>query len=122
MNAGDAIGDILDTAELWERVDDDRALLGQLVHVFEDDAPRLLLRIGTSIERTDRPSLARALHAAKGALAIFAPRLAVKTVRELEELCSRGDLSGATEVHARLVHEVDQMMHALRKLDAQDDN
>lgn len=110
------ITDVLDAGQLWERLENDRGLLGRLVHLFEDDSASLLLQIAGSIERRDGAELARAAHTLKGSIGMFAPLVASRSVLTLEELGRTLDFVRAEVVRARLVEEIHELLDALRKV------
>jgi CheY-like chemotaxis protein len=54
-----------------DRVGGDRALLGEMIRLFAEDAPQTADRIRAAIDARDSDALRRAAHALKGAAANF---------------------------------------------------
>jgi PAS domain S-box-containing protein len=57
----------IDRASLLERVEGDRELLAEMIHLFEEDAPKLIAAMRLALERRDMAVLERSAHSLKGA-------------------------------------------------------
>jgi HPt (histidine-containing phosphotransfer) domain-containing protein len=97
---------IFDRAALLGRVDGDDALLGEVVEVFLDDAPKALHAVEGALSRTDLPALRAAAHALKGAAANISAEALRAAAGALEQLAHDGRqgeaAGGVREVQAAL--------------------
>jgi HPt (histidine-containing phosphotransfer) domain-containing protein len=113
---GQPADDIIDRAEIMERVDGDVELLAEIVELFLSDCPRLLSEIREAIERRDSKALERAAHALKGSVSNFAATAAFEAALRLENIGSNGDMAHAEEAYAALEEEVKYLEPALAGL------
>ncbi|MDF3067110.1 MAG: barA 3 [Polyangiaceae bacterium] len=111
---------VLDRIELLARVDGDRRLLVELVRLFVEERPALLLGMEAALRDGDPEELARAAHKAKGAFGNLSAPLALQAAAELELLARHGELALATDVFLRLRTQVERLEAELRAL-TQDD-
>lgn len=110
------IDDVLNEAELRERLDNDMALLAELAAIFREDYPPLLIKIAAAIQRRDGPALQEAAHTLKGAVANFYAPKAVAAAGKLEYCGKVSDFSNAGEDYARLQRCIGQVQKALERL------
>ncbi|MCB0260181.1 MAG: Hpt domain-containing protein [Calditrichaeota bacterium] len=108
--------DVLNEAELRERLDNDMTLLAELAAIFREDYPPLLAKIGNAIARRDGPALQESAHTLKGAVANFYAPLAVAAAGKLEYSGKISDFSSAGEDYARLQSCIEQVQIALARL------
>ena len=102
--------------EVLARVGGDRALLGEMIRLFAEDAPRTVELIRAAIDARDRDSLRRAAHALKGAAANFEAADVVHAARTLEEIGQSVLFEGGAEAWRSLTIEMDRLMARLTAL------
>jgi CheY-like chemotaxis protein/HPt (histidine-containing phosphotransfer) domain-containing protein len=105
--------EVLDRAELLDRVDGDREFLAELVQMFAEDCPGWLAAIRDSIDRGDARGLKLAAHTLRGAAANFSARAAADAAGALEGMGRAGDLTGAAAAYAILEDAVRRLGRAL---------
>ncbi|MDP9268392.1 MAG: response regulator [Acidobacteriota bacterium] len=88
---------IIDKAALRHSVEDDAALLLELVDVFRGEYPKLLSALRAAIASHDPLALRYAAHALKGSVSNFYAPAAVATAQRLELMSQDAQLSGAGE-------------------------
>ena len=108
--------EIVDEAAVLERVDGDRELLGHLVGMFFDDAPKVMATLESSIAQSDSNALSSAAHRLKGALLTLAANPAGEAALVLEKMGKHGDLSRATAALDTLRAELTRLTPVLEAL------
>ncbi len=106
-------GKAVDEAVLLERVGHDRKLLGALVEIFRDDAPKMLAQLGAALDQRDPTALQTAAEALRRSLENHAARPAARSARRLEELGREGRVADAAEVLVTLEKQVEEVKQAL---------
>jgi len=106
----------IDVTQLLDRIDDDRALLAELVSIFRREYPDNLKEAERAIKRHDADGLQRVGHTLKGALGNLAATEASRIAAELEALGRSCELDGAHVVLDHLVRELENVMRALESL------
>jgi HPt (histidine-containing phosphotransfer) domain-containing protein len=114
------VSGVLDRRELLARVDGNRALLAELVRLFEEERPELLEAMEAALRDGSAHDLARAAHKVKGACGNLSAPLAQQAAAELEQLADRGELALATDAYLRLSRQIERLEAELRAL-MQDD-
>jgi CheY-like chemotaxis protein/HPt (histidine-containing phosphotransfer) domain-containing protein len=102
-----------DEAELLSRVKGSKELLEQLIAIFQEECPPLLIEIGAAIDHSDAKLVNRLSHKIKGSAAIFAANAVVQAAQRLEDMGHAEDLSGAVEALANLDRELNRVQEAL---------
>ncbi len=97
-----------------ERMDNDHALLSEVITLFFEEAPRLLGIIKDSVDAKDAHAVERAAHSLKGAASSFSAEGVVGAARELEAQGRSDDLSQAGETLVRLQTGTVQLMEELK--------
>lgn len=105
-----------DSEALWRRVDNDRALLRELVAVFAEEAPQLLARIEEGISAGLADDVKKASHKLKGSLLQFSARTAAAAAQELEAKAHSGSVAGAAPLLNKLRHEIDLLQEGLNAM------
>jgi HPt (histidine-containing phosphotransfer) domain-containing protein len=108
--------DVLDKAELFERIDEDMEFLAETVEMFNEDGPQLLSEIRDALKRQDASALAGAAHTFKGMASNFYAKRVVDAALSLEMKGKSGDLTGAAEALSTLEREANQLKSALAEL------
>jgi HPt (histidine-containing phosphotransfer) domain-containing protein len=83
--------------ELLARVDNDRELLYDLLSIFKNEFPVLLLALQTAVARADAAQVAAVGHTLKGMLSNLAVNKAALSAGHLERLARSGELSSLRE-------------------------
>jgi CheY-like chemotaxis protein len=112
-------GAVLDAAQALARVEGNKELLRDLVHMYYDDCPKLLTEIREAVAAGDAKKLEKAAHTIKGMVGIFHAQPAFEAALALEKQGKAGDLGTAAEGQARLVKELDRLRPALEALTAE---
>lgn len=99
----------IDRASLLERVEGDRELLAEMIHLFQRDAPNLIAAMRVALERGDMTVLERSAHSLKGAASNLSGGAAAAAAAQLEKAAKSKDFEGAK---ARLV-DVEQALKQL---------
>lgn len=107
---------LFDREAALARVGDDEELLSELVKIFLDDYPNSLSAIDEAVAKQDPPTLERAAHTLKGAVANFGAEAVVKEAFALERQGRSGDLSHANENLHRLHDAIRKLDYELRPL------
>jgi PAS domain S-box-containing protein len=92
---------VLDAATLLTACDADPVLLGQMIAIFQADAPAHLDRVGAAVRARDAAELREAAHKVRGLVAAFSPG-AADVARALEQAGAAGRVDGADEQVATL--------------------
>ena len=106
----------IDVIPLLDLIDDDRALLAELVEIFRKEYPHNLQAAQRAIDLQKPADLERVAHALKGALGNFSAIDASALAAELEAIGRSADLSEAQKALDRLVLELGNVMRALETL------
>jgi HPt (histidine-containing phosphotransfer) domain-containing protein len=97
----------LNFPELLSRVDNDRELLCELLRLFKDECPPLVLALREAISRDDMTGVTVAGHTLKGMLANLAAKGATAAAARLEEIGRTGVKLGLTDCFTSLESELD---------------
>jgi CheY-like chemotaxis protein len=106
-------GAVFDQRATLARVQGDRAMLQEVVQLFDAETPALLTAIRTALTRGDSQALQRAAHALKGTVRSFGAQAAGEAALRLEMMGRNGDLSQAALACAALEQEVADLERAL---------
>jgi len=109
--------EVIDQAEALARVEGDLGLLRELVELFLNDAPKLLLEVRDSLERGDEKALERAAHQLKGPLGTLGAHATLDVVKKLEAMGREGDLTDACATLESLESEIKRLTSTLRAPD-----
>jgi HPt (histidine-containing phosphotransfer) domain-containing protein len=90
-------------------------LLGELVAVFSEDAPRHVACLREALGRQDTAEVARVAHTLKGSAATLGARLMSATCAELES-ASRAGHTDLGPLMARLEQQTGDVLEALARL------
>jgi CheY-like chemotaxis protein len=106
----------IDVIQLLDRLDDDRALLAELLEIFRREYPDLLQAAQRSIDSRMSADLERAGHTLKGSLGNLSATNASALAGELERIGRSTDLTEAQTVLDRLVPELGSVIRSLESL------
>jgi HPt (histidine-containing phosphotransfer) domain-containing protein len=105
-----------DQTMLMESVGDDKAMLAEVVRLCRDnDAPRLLNDLGSSLHVGDWQSAAKAAHGLKGMVGALNASKAWEMAKDLEMKAKSGGGDGLREDADRFVAELRRLIAALEK-------
>jgi two-component system sensor histidine kinase/response regulator len=99
--------------ELLTRVENDHELLDELIEIFKEEFPRILLSLQKSIACGNMKDVEAASHAMKGMLSGLSVTRAASIASRLEQLARDGKTSELTEVLALLEREVNDLLPEL---------
>jgi CheY-like chemotaxis protein len=109
----------VDRKALLARVDNDSALLGELISLFLKDCPRLLRQLEEAIGRGDPGEVSSKAHTIKGSLGNFCAPAAFDAALRLEAMGRQGTLNGADQAWTSLTGEIERLKIALESVAAE---
>jgi HPt (histidine-containing phosphotransfer) domain-containing protein len=95
------------------RLGGDRRLLIELVHMYIEDAPLLLVRISNGVRDANCADVLHAAHLLRGLAANFGAPSVTEPARRLEECAMTGRLADSSAMIQRLRSEVGRLEKAL---------
>jgi len=104
---------VLDQAGVLERVNNNKAILGQATALFLQDSPRQMAALREALSQADAAALARSAHAIKGAAANLGAVAASQAALAVEALGRLGVLDDAAEALTALEGELVRLQTAL---------
>jgi CheY-like chemotaxis protein/HPt (histidine-containing phosphotransfer) domain-containing protein len=107
--------EVLNSADMLDRMGRNWELLQELVEMFFEDCPQWMAAIRDSIRRGDARGLKVAAHTLRGAVAHFSAGAAAEAARTLEAMGRAGDLMGAAEAYATLEEAIRGLETALTR-------
>ncbi len=111
--AGPPPADVLDEAELLERLGGDRRVLVKLARLFLVDSRKLMSHIRGAVEARDATDLRTAAHTLKGSVANFLAPAATAAAARLQEIGEGEDLGEAPGAAAVLEEELARVRERL---------
>ena len=106
----------LTRAALLERVEGDQELLAEIIHLFVDDAPRLLHAMRGALQQGDMAVLERLAHSMKGAAGNLSANITAEAAMQLEKNAKAGDAASAKGSLANLEAAIGRLLPALTDL------
>lgn len=106
----------VDRAALLERVEGDRELLAEMVHLFQEEAPQLLAAMRDALARGDMAVMERAAHSLKGAASNLSAKVAAGAAMRLETDARNKDADSAGKSLGELERTVERVLPALAEL------
>lgn len=98
-----------------EQLGGDRVLLAELIHIFLDDAPRLIAELRAGILAKDVQAIERAAHALKGSVVNFAAQPVRDLAYDIEMKGRSKNLDGIADSFERLEAEYGELENAMRR-------
>jgi signal transduction histidine kinase/CheY-like chemotaxis protein len=108
--------DVVDAAQLLDRIDDDRNFLAELVEIFRRDYPQSVSAVRSAIDTGNAAGLQQSAHTLKGTLANLSALSASALAAELEQMGRSLNLTGAQSTLDRLASELPNVTRALEAL------
>jgi len=112
-----SMDDVIDRAEVMQRVGGDTELLIELIDLFSSDCPRLMSEIHDAIEQNDKQALEHVAHTLKGSVGNFSATNAFEAAFRLEKMGREGDTTQAKEAYAMLEREIKRLEPVLAALE-----
>jgi CheY-like chemotaxis protein len=106
----------IDRVSLLERVEGDQDLLTEMIHLFQQDAPKLLAAMHDALERKDMAMLERAAHSIKGAVSNLSAKSAADAAQLLEKDARGNDPESAKISLMQVERSVNRLLPALAEL------
>ena len=105
--------DVFNHGEMLNRLGDDLELVTELIELFLEESPKLLVDVQIAVQRRDAKAIERTAHRLKGSAGNFGMNATVKTAMRLEVLGRTGDLSDAEATCQSLCDELRQLQEEL---------
>ena len=110
------MSEVLDEAQLMDRVDGDVEFLEETVTMLDEDGPELLVQIQAAVSARDAAALVKPAHALKGMVANFCAPRAEAAARELERMGREEQLADVDAAAERAQRETERLREALHEL------
>ena len=110
------MSDVLDEAQLMDRVDGDVEFLEETVAMLDEDSPNLLEQIHAAVSTKDAAALVKPAHALKGMVSNFCAPLAEAAARDLERMGREDRLVEVDATAERAQRETERLRKALHEL------
>ena len=107
------INEVFDYATSVQQVGDDAELLTQLVAVFLEQLPKLLLPLAAAVASVDAKAIRQTAHALTSSVSVISATRAKNLARKLEMMGLNSDLAGVESIHAELLQELSLLRQAL---------
>lgn len=98
--------DVFDHGEMRNRLGDDLELVTELIELFLEESPKLLVDVQIAVQRRDAKAIERTAHRLKGSAGKFGINATVKTAMRLEVLGRTGDLADVDAICQSLCEEL----------------
>jgi CheY-like chemotaxis protein len=109
-------GEKIDRASLLARVEGDRELLAEMIHLFQEDLPVLLGTMRASLGSGDMLVLERSAHSLKGAAGNLSAAAAAAAAMQLEKDAKNRDAAAAKASLQEVERVVQELLPALAEL------
>ena len=106
----------IDRVSLLERVEGDRDLLTEMVHLFQEDVPKLLTTMRDALQNADMAVLERSAHSLKGAASNLSAKATAAAALQLEKDAKNQDAETAKKSLAEVERAVERLLPALAEL------
>jgi PAS domain S-box-containing protein len=106
----------IDRVSLLERVEGDRELLTEMIHLFQEDAPKLLTAMRDALQGGDMAVLERSAHSLKGAASNLSAKATAAAALQLENDAKSKDAESAKKSLAEAERAVERLLPALAEL------
>ena len=106
----------VDLPSLLARVEGDRDLLQEMIHLFADDAPNLLHAMRNALQQGDMIKVERSAHSLKGAAGNLSASFVTTAALQLEKDAKRGDPEACQASLENLEKSVSQLLPLLQEI------
>jgi len=104
---------VLDRSSLLDRLEGDQALLVELLHVFQEEAPRLLATMQHAMQTRDMNTLSLSAHSMKGAAGNISAIPTATHASQLEQEAKNGNVTSCKASLAKLESDLEQLIPVL---------
>jgi len=108
--------ELIDRVSLLERVEGDRELLTEMIHLFQEDAPKLLTAMRDALQLGDMAVLERSAHSLKGAVSNLSAKATAAAALQLENDAKNKDVESAKKSLVEVERAVKHLLPALAEL------
>ena len=122
--AGQADGPTYDHAKALERTGDDAELLAQIIDIYLEETPALLVEIAGHLENGNLECAFRAAHTVKGSSSNLSATAVIEAARKVELAARANDIAGAQAAFPALQENAQRLLQTLeseRRLQSQTD-
>jgi two-component system, sensor histidine kinase and response regulator len=109
-------GELIDRVSLLERVEGDRELLTEMIHLFQEDSPKLLTAMRDALQRGDMAVLERSAHSLKGAASNLSAKATAAAALQLEKDAKSNDAESAKKSLTEVERAVELLRPTLAEL------
>jgi two-component system sensor histidine kinase/response regulator len=109
-------GEQIDRASLLERVEGDQELLTEMIHIFQEDAPKMIRAMRDALQQGDMVVLERSAHSLKGAASNLSAKAATAAALKLEKDAKDNNMESAKESLAGVERAMKNLLPALAEL------
>ena len=106
----------IDRVSLLERVEGDQELLTEMIHLFQEDAPKLLTAMRDALQGSDLAVLERSAHSLKGAASNLSAKATAAAALQLENNAKSKDSESAKKSLAAVELAVERLLPVLAGL------
>jgi two-component system, sensor histidine kinase and response regulator len=106
----------IDRVSLLERMEGDQELLTEIIHLFQEDAPKLLTAMREALQRADMAVLERSAHSLKGAVSNLSAKATAAAASRLEKDARNKDAESAKGSLVDLERAVEHLLPVLAEL------
>jgi two-component system, sensor histidine kinase and response regulator len=106
----------IDRVSLLERVEGDQELLTEMIHLFQEDAPKLLTAMRGALQRGDMAALEQSAHSLKGAASNLSAKTTAAAALQLEKDAKNKEAESAKGSLMEVERTVKQLLPALAEL------
>ena len=106
----------IDRASLLERVEGDQELLTEIVQLFQQDAPEILIVIREALQRGDLEVLERSAHSLKGAAGNLSAKAMAAVSQQLEKDAKSGDAEAMKKSFADVERVLNNLLAVLPEI------
>jgi HPt (histidine-containing phosphotransfer) domain-containing protein len=103
-------------AELWEDIDEDEALIRELVALYLEDTPKQIANARQALAIADAKELGRIAHTLKGSSLYYGAKRMSRVCKELESACAQSELAEANGLIKEMAKEFDRVKDALQSM------
>ena len=107
--------DVFNHGEMLNRLGDDLELVTELIELFLEESPKLLVEVQIAVQRRDAKAIERSAHRLKSSAGNFGMNATVATALRLEVLGRTGDLADVDATCQSLCEELRHLQEKLHR-------
>lgn len=108
--------DIIDLPDILERVQDDKALLLELLDIFQEDFAGERRALGEAVTKKDFNKIRKGAHALKGASGNISAKRMSATCLQLEQLAKANTIAGMSDLVKTIDSQFEEVKANIEKL------